>query len=280
MNAYDMLVDLRDNVGEDTASHWGDNNLLRKLNHAYRLVGTSVMTAPGDWLVKSASVTPVSSVITLPSDCAKPVYLEHTSNGYPIDFAGTTVRERSLTRPVGVSLEIAGLDAYLQGNTIILNQESYSDACTLWYVRRPSLLHTGTADAGGAASLTLDAANVHSVVNDYYNGVGIEILAGTGIGDDTIIDYSCNTSGVGTCGVTGTYSTDSKYGTVSELPEEADAVVLLQATLAAMAKPSSSVDPKYFEYFLSLFKEAKKDLNTWIASRVSESMYTRVTEID
>ena len=51
---------------------------------------------------------------------------------------------------------------------------------------------TGTAQAGGASSITLDASA--SATNDYYNGSVIEIIAGTGAGQARVItDYDGGT---------------------------------------------------------------------------------------
>ena len=273
MNAYYMLVDLRDNVGEASAKHWGDNDLLRKLNFAHRARANELMSVPGDWLMTSDDLTPVASVITLPSDCVKPSYMEITASEEPISL-DVSIRERRLTR---LSAGAGGLEAYPVGNTLEVNTEGFTDEVTLWYLKRIRDLHAGTADAGAATEIALDTDNEHSVTDDYYNGVTIDIVSGTGAGSDTITDYTGST---GACVVTGTYSSSSIYGTVSELPEEADRLVVLDATLLALAKPSASMDPKYFEYFYSIWKDAKKDWNNFISTRISGSNRTRITETD
>ena len=86
MNAKDQLDLLRDYIGEASASHWSDLNLLRRLNVAQRKIAVNVAMTPGNWLVTSASVTPSDSVITLPSDCGKPIYLEETTSGQPLTW--------------------------------------------------------------------------------------------------------------------------------------------------------------------------------------------------
>jgi hypothetical protein len=80
--------------------------------------------------------------------------------------------------------------------------------------------------------------------------------------------------------VTGTYSTDSQFGTVSELPQECHDILSLGATLTLLAKPSSAVDPKYFQYFQSEYKRSRKDLIEWLASRTSGSNRTRIVEYE
>jgi hypothetical protein len=241
------------------------------------------MAADGDWLMKSGSVTPVASVITWPDDCAKPSYLEETSTENVITIHGT-VRERALTRTPRSSLDNQLLrDAYLLGRTIVVNESGYTTPCTLWYAKRIPDLHTGTAGAGAATSITFEAANFPSMVNDYYNGATIEIVSGTGVGvRTTISDYVVTAGanwGVATTAA-GTFSTSSVYGTVSELPDEAIPLVVLDATLLALAKPSSSIDPKYFEYFRSMQRYAEKAFFDWIENQMDDTMQTRITEID
>lgn len=282
MNAYRMVEDLRDNCGEATAAHWDNAELLRKLNTAQRRIATLIQLQAGDWLVKSASLTPVASVITLPSDCAKPVYLEETSSGRAISL-DANLRDRRVTRPEGTSLYSGFLEAYLLKGTLEINMSSYVQACTLWYQQRVADLHMGTADAGGAASLTFQSANQPRLEADHYNNVGIEIVEGTAVGSDTITDYAitaAQTSVKGVCTVTGTYASDSVYGTVSILPEEAHALIVLKATTLCLAKPSSAIDPKYYQFFKQEYREAEKDFKEWISTRLSGSMRTRITEVE
>jgi hypothetical protein len=278
MNAYWMLKMLRENVAESTAAHWTDAELIRKLNLAHRRVANIVLLAPGDWLVKSANITPSASLITLPSDCAKPVYLEETSSGREIQIRGT-VRERRATRPSETTLWGGFVEAYLLKGYLEVNQESYTEQVTLWYQERVIDLHAGTADAGGATSLSFETTNEHSVLDDYYNGATIEVVSGTGISvQTTISDYTGSTGAATTAA--GTFSTDSVYGTVSVLPEECHYLVVLIATLQCFAKPSSDIDPEIFNRYYGLVKKAEKDVEEFFSSRESGSKHVRVTEIE
>ena len=278
MNAYYMLSDLRDNVGEETGAHWDDAELIRKLNSAQKEVGTIFQTTVGDWLMKSASVTPSSSVITLPTDCSKPIYLEETSSGRIINWGGT-VRERRQTRPSGVTLTDGYLDFYMQGNTIIINQDSYGTACTLWYDQKVIDLHAGTAATGTTAStVEFDGDNEPNGVDDYYNGVTIEVIDQTsGVVDisSAITDYVGSTK---KATMTGTGASGDFYGTISSLPEEAHGLIVMKATVKALAKPSSALDPKYFEYFLNEMIRMEKRVSNWAMTRVRASEYVSQVE--
>jgi hypothetical protein len=275
MNAYEMFQEVRDNIGESTAAHWTDLAILRKLNAAQRKTYQLISQTVGDWFVKKATLTPVASIITLPADCAKPVYLEKVSNGSEIPI-NVTVRERRQSRLTGFDLGGVAQDAYLLEGTIEVNQEGFTDQVNLWYERRLPNLHFGTAAAGAAASLTLEDSKEASLQNDYYNGVVLEAVDGTGSGTrDTISDYTGSTR---VCVVTGTYSTDTVYGTESILPREADDLLVIDATVALLARPSSALDPKYFEYFYTQLKRTRNDFEEWCSVRLKNSVRMRITE--
>ena len=278
MNAYRMLEDLRDNCGEATAAHWDDAELLRKLNAAQRRIFFKVSMVPGDWLVKSATLTPSASLITLPGDCAKPVYLEEVSSGRPINI-NSNIRNRRVARPIGTTLYGGHIEAYLLKDYIEINMDSYTESCELWYQQRVVDLHAGTAGASsGAAALHLAAANEPNVNDDYYNNQTVEIVSGTGSPDtDTITDYD---GGTQVAVVTGTFDNTSVYGTVSILPEECHDLIVLLATKIALAKPSSAIDPKYFMFFQQEYRYAEKDFREWIATRLENSQRTRITSMD
>jgi len=277
MDTYNMLQLLRDQLAEASASHWSDVNLIRRINVAQRKVAILVQNYPASWLLKSVALTPVDSVITLPQDCAKPVYLEETSSRRPLNWLGN-VRTRSVSRgPSGYSGLGGILESYPLRNTLEINQASYTTEVTLWYDQRVPDLIAGTASAGAATSLTFpDNSNVKHV-DDYYNGVGIEVDAGTGAGTvgDVITDYAGAT---GACVVSGTYAADSVFGTISLLPEETHHLILLEATLLAVAKPSSNIDKEVFQYYTNERRDAIKELKDWLETRIKGYGRVEVTE--
>jgi len=270
MNAKDMLDLLRDNVNEATAAHWTDENLMRRMNNGQRKWALKVAMTPGQWLLKSTSVTPSASVITLPADCSKPIFMEQTSNGAPIRWLNS-VAYRRVSREVGTSLDTTGSrEAYPLRATLEVNQVSYTEPCTLWYqVRVPDLV-AGTAAAGAATSLTLPDDRVSRRIVDYYNGVSIEIISGTGTaGLDTITDYTA----ARVCTVTGTYDATTVFGSISMLPEEVHPVLILEATVSALHKPSAQLDKETRNNYLSELRELRKEANAWLESRIPEQSY-------
>lgn len=277
-NAYYMLKDLRDNIGEATASHWGDDDLLRKLNASHRMRANELISVPGDWLLTSEDLTPVASVLTLPSDCVKPVYAEETSSGYVVSLEGD-IRTRNLTRIAGTTLYAGAPEVYLVGNTLVFNVDAYTTETTLWYQRRVPDLHCGVESSVAASTLGFDLSNQPRYVADYYKGETVEVMDLTTEAVEIRSKITAYTA-AGVATITGTPTDTDLYGTVSSLPEEAISLVILGATLGVMAKPSAALDPKYFEYFLSLFRDAKKDWNEFISTRISGANRTRVTEIE
>jgi len=276
MNAYHMMLDVRDNIGEDSAAHWGDNDILRKLNSAQRKVANLFILTPGDWLIKSADLTPVDSIVTLPADCAKPVYMEVASTGDEISLMAN-LRDRNLTR-LADGINYSGVStAYMLQDTIEINQEGYTTGVTLWYQRRVPDLHAGACASGsGATKVIFQLTNEPKRVDDYYNGVSLEIVDGTGTG---IIEDISDYDGSGYYAtITGTVAAADNYGTVSELPEEAHDLIVLEATQMLLAKPSSNLEPAVFKYMLERTKQARTDLEEWISTRVASHMIQRDTE--
>lgn len=284
MNAYEQLELIREMVVESSASHWRDYELLARLNAAQRRLALYVGQQPGGWLIKRDTVTPSSSEITWPSDCAKPIYLEEVSSGRPVPFS-TAVMDRRVSRLAGTNLYSGAVEAYFKRKTIVVNQDDYSESCYLWYQMRVPDLHVGTASAGGAASITLDSTDgVDSTDGfgakaeaDYYNNMQIQVVEGTGVGAaDTITDYTA----ARVAAVTGTYSNDSDYGLISMLPEECHELMYHEAALAALSKPAAAVDPKYFEYLGAIVSGLRREFESWISSSFVGSNRTRITEIE
>jgi len=278
MNAYNIFQDVRSNLAEAEAKHWSDADVLRKINSEQRKWATIIASQPGDWLVKSSDITPVASQVALPADCAKPVYMEETSSGRQVPI-NANLRDRRLTRLPGTTLYSGYVEAYPIKDYLEVNTSGYTTQVTLWYQQRiPDLICGLGSNGTGAAAIVIPLEMEPSMVDDYYNDLTIECTAGTlGGTRDTITDYVASTR---VLTVTGTYDLTSAFGTVSELPKECHDIIPLGATLTLLAKPSSAIDPKYFQFFSAEYKRSRKDLIEWLASRTSGSNRTRVVEYE
>ena len=281
-NAYEMLELLRDNVGETEESHWTDKLLLQRLNIENRDVGRLCLDSPGDWLIKkSASLTPSSSRLTLPSDCVRPAYLEEVSSGRVIPVRGT-VRERRMGRQAGTTLSAGTIEAYLFGGFIEVNMDSYANACYLWYQPRVKTLHAGVCGTGtGAAAVVFEAAHWPSGVDDYYNDIVLQVRDQTDHVlnvNQAISDYVGATFTATIASPAVTPASGDFYGTVSELPKELLGLVVLRATVKAIAKPSSTFEKEIFSFFRAELKKAQEEAEEFLATRLSGSTYTRIVE--
>ena len=281
-NAYEMLELLRDNVGETEESHWTDKLLLQRLNIENRDVGRLCLDSPGDWLIKkSASLTPSSSRLTLPSDCVRPAYLEEVSSGRVIPVRGT-VRERRMGRQAGTTLSAGTIEAYLFGGLIEVNMDSYANACYLWYQPRVKTLHAGVCGTGtGAAAVVFEAAHWPSGVDDYYNDIVLQVRDQTDHVlnvNQAISDYVGATFTATIASPAVTPASGDFYGTVSELPKELLGLVVLRATVKAIAKPSSTFEKEIFSFFRAELKKAQEEAEEFLATRLSGSTYTRIVE--
>lgn len=282
MNTYEMLLSVRDNIGETVAAHWTDVNLLRRINAAQKEIYVKVANAPGDWLLKkSAALTPVDSVVSLPADCLFPAYLEDVSTGVPIYLNGS-VRERSRGRLPNMPLYAGKLEAYFVGNTVEINQDGYGLPCYLWYQPRLIDLHAGVCGSGSDAThVGFDLTGWPSGVDSYYVGATIEVRDQ----NTNVLDVSMPITGyVGATGVAAvtstavTPTTRDFYGTVSQLPIELHEWLVLKATMKALAKPSSTFEKEVFGFWRNVLAETEEAMNNFLSSRFSGSTYTRIAE--
>lgn len=272
-----LLEEIRENIAETTASYWTNAGILRKLNAWQRRLWAELTMSPGEWLTKkSSALTPSSSQITLPSDCAKPLYLEN-SDGYIIDI-GLNLRDQGLTKLPGTSLSIVGNDAYLLGNTLMVNQDDFSDNCYLWYTPKCIDLHTGVAASGsGASALVFEVGNDPQRVDDYYNNQYVTVLlAGGTVVRSLISDYAGSTA---TATITGTVAANDVYGTETQLPDLACDLMVIEATMQCLARPGVDIGDQAFQYWNERVREARSNWRQWISDRIPGAHRVRTTEI-
>jgi len=281
VNSYDQFLEIRERIGEATAVHWTDLGILRKMNSVQRTLFMRVSEESGDWFMSSTGLTPVASVVTLPSDCAKPIYMEETANpGREVPIRGT-VRERGLTRLAGTSLYDGAVEAYPSGGTLEVNMDSYTEPVTLWYLKRLVDMAFGTAAAGTTGTrLDLQLTMGPRYEDDYYNDVTVELQDSTGIPKliTTVSDYAAS-GAVVTLADTGAVAA-YLYGTVSQLPEECHELLIQEVTVGCLMKPGSIIDPAWINYNRALLKELRADWTDWLGQRVLNSRHVRTTEIE
>ena len=261
MNAYMQMLDVRDNVGEEAGAKWDNAGIQRKLNGAQRRLAMILSMSPGDWLVKSADLTPSDSLITLPTDCMKPVALETTLDKQPIPIR-TNVRDRSVGRLPASALGTLEYEAYLLKDYIEVNVDSFTTQVTLWYQQRVPDLALGVVTTGGVSTLVLQAANEPNGNDDYYNGVVIEVID-TNFNINIVSSVSDYDGGTFTITLVGAPTSSDFYGTISELPEECHELMILMATTKLLASPGAAIDPETFQFFVNERNGLLKEFKEW-----------------
>ena len=165
-NAYQILYDVRENVNEggtayveasDTSGLYSNSFLMQRINESQKFIYASLMKYKPDHFLKSASVSVVSSVITLPWDYGATVMLKD-ENGFKVSRSSVAVLPT-------VGAEGSDKLYYHKGNTLVLNKANHTATYTLWYWTKPRELHHGQTTAGGALSMTL-AADA-KLIDDY-----------------------------------------------------------------------------------------------------------------
>lgn len=265
-NAYVAMQEIRAHLGERTAKHWLDEDILGALIRAETGLVRKVQGSPGDWLVKrSDALTPVSNTIYFPSDCAKPVSLVRVSDGLPIPFGAYSVREKYQWKQSAYGLRNVGLSAFLLDTKLEVNTESFTDPCYLYYERRIPDVHFGTAAAGGANSITLQDDRHRRREDDHYNGMTLEVISGTGAGTSaSITDYTGST---GVAVVSGTFGNDSVYGTIPMIAKDGWDAWIMRALWLLVLKPTTTITKEYFYFIRDEAKKTEDEFDRWLENQ-------------
>ena len=246
-NCYAILSSVREGLNEYSTAwvqgteigSYTNRYLIGKINAAQRFIHSLVARRVKSYSLKSATLTAVSSVYTLPSDFGRLLYFKDSDGNKisPISPADITP-----TASAGSPYHY-----YRKGNTLVLDEAGSTSTATLLYVKKPRDITTGMASAGGALSITL--ATTAEPVADYYNDMTIENI--TQSWTDTISDYSA--ARVAT--IAATAAASDYYGIVPDIPEPfhyliaPKAVALVRAEHGLAAKKRVTVDESWFEMF-------------------------------
>ena len=237
LNAYQIAADVREGVNEyssaylqgtDTTGAFTNSKVQARINEAVRFLWSlTFVRAPEDYLT-SQDLTPVASVITLPSDFMKLRRLEYTDSKKKIhrmdldEKAAGSIGTKYRYRPY-------------QRKYLRIDQDSVTDGVTAWYFKRPRDIHFGQALSGSGA-LALKMATTAVYENDYYNNMIVEDI--TASFNSVISDYTGSTR---VAVVTGTAAENDWYGLVPEIPEEFHHLIAPKAILLLKSDPKSPV---------------------------------------
>lgn len=260
MNAYEIYKEVRDGIGEEVASHWGDRTILSKMNQAQKVLWRDLVMSAGDWFLVSEDITPVGSVVVLPDDCGKVAYLEITGTRVKIPIMG--VREKEI-----------GQIAYFTKEGLKISTEDFSSQVTLWYVKRLANMHFGTAGEGsGTNAIGFDKTKAPEFKTDYYLDLDIEVWDMDFLPkiESTISGY-LGSSNVAT--IVGEVTAGDLYGTVPSLPEEGHYLIALDVINKCLMKPGSNFDMEYVKLSFASLKMARADWLDWIDMRSVQRTY-------
>ena len=246
-NAYEIASQVRRGLNEfstarvqgtDTTGAYPNEEILRAINDAQKLLFDLLFVRVPHLFLSSASLTASASVLTLPADFFK---LRRLENSDKVKINPISVDSRHLNESEGSNYLY-----YRKGNTLRIDKDSVGSIFTLWYFTRPRRLDFGSASAGGALSITLAAANSRAEA-DYYNGMVIEdITAGF---YSTISDYTAARAAT----ISATAAASDYYGLVSELPEEFHHLIGRRALLQMRSSVVSVLPPSTAD--LEMFQE-------------------------
>ena len=238
-NAYALLEQVRKGINEystayaqgtDTTGAFDNVDIMDKINESQMFLYDALLIRDPSLFFKSIALTGVSSVYTPPADFYRPRRIE--------DAAGRRLTRITIDQRHQFIAEGSSFLYYPYGKTFILDKDGSSDMLTLYYVSRCRRLHSGMSSAGGALSLTLEAATARKEA-DYYNGMMIENVTDNWF--DTISDYTA--AQVATLAVQ-TGAASKYYGLISELPEDfhsligPKAILLMKESHKALKSPT------------------------------------------
>lgn len=247
----------------DEASDWTDLELLAYVNAEHRHLFSVMRGFNEDWFGRNLVFPLTESLYEyyLPLDCVNPRRIElikasavtGTAPNYEVDEAAAgpqEVNEIQLAGKDNIKNYTAnrnllfGTGYYLFDDRINFEPNQQIGASLygrIYYLPQAPDLHRGVAQAGGASTITL-ADNAEDTtlgivrnIDNYYKGMRIEIISGTGEGQLRIIRTYAGATGIATVHVAWTTVPDdtSVYSIVSPVQEDFHELLILGAALRA-----------------------------------------------
>lgn len=254
MNPVKMLEQLRNNIGEATAQNWQDEELLRHLDGSQAWLQSKLATLDNGMFRAEYSFDLVSDqeLYKLPPRLMKINFVEYTIGSIVVKIKPATEMHRS-------AYDLTGqLGYYARGRRIGIvptPNSALTGAIKVYHAERLPELEYGTMQSVTKLAATANATD------DYYNGCELVIYGGTGtVGDRAFIsDYtgSTQTFTLDSDGWTEGSTPDSTttYYIVCKIPEEYQNLMILRATIHALAK-----DEDQATRFKGIFKEEYENM--------------------
>lgn len=250
MNIYHMVEMVRSLTGQQaptgsipsrTGGYLDDQEIVRFINLQQDKLMNRIQAYKRGHLVKSSTFGFTSGEYELPVYVkGRPVHIRREDQGSgkirnPQEDLGTSwFYESDLHLPGKEHIEY--YDNTLRA--VPSPGTTGASAFRMWYNWRLPWLHWGTATAGGATTITLESNLWVDRRNDYYNGVYLEIVSGTGAneGRAEITDYTGLTRVATWTTPSTTPDATSIYAMISPIPEQFHMILIYEAAKLARIK--------------------------------------------
>jgi len=229
-DCYNILASLRYSLneysaafmsGSDVSGRFLNDYLVRKINEAYREIFALLAVRIPQHFTDDATISVVSSVGSLPSNCGAIVQLRDTNN-FPIYPVGW--RNKAFGGHAGVDYE------YIRkARTIVINRTNTNTTLTIYFRKKCRDLVTGLAASGsGAAAIKLPTTARKDA--DFYNGMEIHNI--TKDWTDTIDDYAATRVAT----ISETAAENDVFGLFPEIPETFHHLIAKRAGIMVRAE--------------------------------------------
>jgi hypothetical protein len=277
MNAYELLIRVRDDLGEAAAANWTDRQLVRWLTRAYRIAHAEQVELIHNFMLETGYVDIVADQesYSLPADLYK-IHCVEIGDGAAeqtyTKLADTIIAERwKYVGKASFSLSPTMMRWYLDGKNIGVVPKPSSartNGLKITYIPQPGELHTGLIAAADATTVTLQTSETAaegpaSGDDDAYNGQDLYIVSGTGMGTKAeITDYEGLTK-VATVTMPTTPAAGSRYALVPKTEPQFDELIINKACQLA----SFRQDPVVADRFSGLHDVHRRQIKTALEVR-------------
>lgn len=267
-NLYAQLIEVRKALNEASASFWSDLEIYAGLNAGQTYIARKSKALKKEVLVTTVADTAEYNLL----DNSFADLIDISEDGVDFKIHGQTFFPLNFTSRKQLSIDIPGWRSvsaatpqqyyYDKASKIIglypkpnsTNAGAYLNVSGYYF---PPMLHAGTVSSATATTLVLPDGSATlqypSAVNDYYNGLYVEIYSGTGAGQRVkITDYVAASR---TCTVAWTTvpTISSTFGMVSPIQSEMHYLMPLYCLSGRWQKGGTrtTLGDYYWKQFLS-----------------------------
>jgi len=305
------IIDLQRSYIDETLSEYSagngdysDTELLSFVNAEQDHLFNITRQTDGDWFGREFVFSTTSSVVKyyFPRDMialrrlemiksnyvtgVAPFYVVDDANAEVIELSKQSLNEKSY------SVSITGTDALYkaEGYHVFSNQLIFTDTtflgtgyfCRIFYQPSTPKLHRSQAQAGGTNTITLGmVSNPNTIgtiktINNYYQGMIVEIISGTGEGQQRWITQYVGSTKVATVDSNWDTAPDatSIYSIVSPIIEDSQELFALGGAIRAKGiktEDDIGVVGSLYESLMADFKIAIESRNKHGAMRVKQT---------